>query len=58
MSGEDEAQARYWRNIDQAARVDFDIKAEILMQIANSDDRDAEIKIKIAKYLKDMCMNF
>ena len=59
MSGEDEGQARYWRNIDQAGRVNFDRKARRAMEIATDRTKSREYRlVLLAEYIKDCCVEF
>jgi hypothetical protein len=58
MSGEDEAQARYWRNKEQAHRVNFRRKAVVVLDICNEEMSDRGKVDKIASYLEEMCIDF
>jgi hypothetical protein len=59
MSGIDEGRDRYYRNIDQAGRVNFDRKARVAMGIANDTSVPHEARVAaLADYIKNCCINF
>lgn len=59
MSGEDEGQARYWRNKNKADKKTFRYEAETAMSIATdlTISREARL-IALGNYIKECCVDF